>query len=159
MDHSQATKNRVEHRVILLVEDNPDSVELALRAFRKNNVKEEIVVAKDGVEALDYMFARGAFADRDPCAMPLFILLDLKLPKMNGLEVLQQLRADDRTKLVPIVILSSSKEKKDIISCYGSGANSYIRKSVDYLKFVEDIGAITQYWLVLNESVPLWSVN
>ena len=144
----------MDHRSILLVEDNPDDIELTLRALKKNNIANEVIVAKDGVEALDYLFGMGAHAGRDKSKMPTVILLDLKLPRMNGLEVLQRLRADKRTKLLPIVILTSSKEERDMIDGYKFGANSYIHKPVDFTKFREAVHELGRYWLVLNEPAP-----
>ena len=120
------------NETILLVEDNPDDVELTMRAFRKNNIANNVVVARDGVEALDYLFGRGAYAGRNTADLPRLILLDLKMPKMDGLHVLEHLRADERTRLTPVVILTSSKEDQDLINSYKSGANSYVRKPVDF---------------------------
>ena len=139
---------------ILLVEDNPDDVELTMRAFRKNNIANNVVVARDGVEALDYLFCRGVYADRNIKDTPRLILLDLKLPKLDGLQVLEHLRADECTKLVPVVILTSSKEEQDLISGYKSGANSYVRKPVDFNQFVEAVRQIGLYWLLINEPPP-----
>jgi len=144
----------MDNRIILLVEDNPDDVELTLRALKKNNVTNEVVVAHDGVEALDYLFGSGAYAGRDLSVMPTVILLDLKLPKMDGLEVLRRLRADDRTRLLPVVILTSSKEEQDIVNGYRLGANSYVRKPVDYDQFAETIRQLGLYWLILNQPPP-----
>ncbi len=141
-------------KFILLVEDNPDDVELTIRSLKKNNIMNEVVVAGDGAEALEYLFGTGAHAGRDPSAMPAVILLDLKLPKIDGLEVLQRLRADERTKFLPVVILTSSKEEKDVINGYKLGANSYIRKPVDFTQFSEAVGQLGLYWLLLNESLP-----
>jgi len=141
-------------RIILLIEDNPDDVDLTLRAFKKNNVLNKIVVASDGVEALDYLFGTGAFQGRDMSVMPELILLDLKLPKIDGLEVLKRIREDERTKLLPVVILTSSKEESDLILGYKLGANSYIRKPVKFDEFVEAVGQLGLYWLVLNEPPP-----
>jgi len=138
--------------VILLVEDNPDDVELTMRAFRKNNIANEVVVARDGVEALDYLFCRGAHSSRDITQSPRLILLDLKLPKLDGLQVLEQIRADERSRLVPVVILTSSKEEQDLISGYKSGANSYVRKPVDFNQFLAAVRQIGLYWLLINES-------
>ena len=142
----------IRNEVILLVEDNPDDVELTLRAFRKNNIANKVIVATDGVEALEYLFCRGPYADRDPQDCPRLVLLDLKLPKMDGLQVLGHLRTDERTKLLPVVILTSSKEEQDMISGYKCGANSYVRKPVDFNKFVEAVHQIGLYWLLINES-------
>lgn len=144
----------MEDKVILLVEDNPDDEALTLRALKKNNISNGIVVARDGVEALDYLFASGPYAARDPRAMPQIILLDLKLPKLDGLEVLRRVRADGRTRLLPVVILTSSKEEQDRLEGYSLGANSYIRKPVDYAQFTEAVRQLGLYWLVLNEAPP-----
>ena len=142
-----------ETRVILLVEDNPDDEALTLRAFAKNNIGNRIVVVRDGAEALDWLFKRGAHQGRRE-ADPQVILLDLKLPKVDGLEVLRQLRDDARTKLLPVVILTSSKEESDLLRGYELRANSYIRKPVDFAHFVESVREIGLYWLVLNEPPP-----
>jgi CheY-like chemotaxis protein len=144
----------ITDETILLVEDNPDDVELTLRAFRKNNIANNVVVARDGVEALDYLFGRGAYADRNIKDTPRLILLDLKLPKLDGLQVLERLRADEHTKLTPVVILTSSKEEQDLISGYKTGANSYVRKPVDFNQFVEAVRQIGLYWLLINEPPP-----
>lgn len=143
-----------KNKIILLVEDNPDDEELTMRALKKNNISNEIVVARDGAEALDYLFARGKYSKRDTSIMPQLILLDLKLPKIDGIEVLKQIRSDDRTKLLPVVILTLSKEQQDLVDGYSSGANSYIRKPVDFKEFVKAVGQLGLYWLVLNESPP-----
>jgi two-component system response regulator len=140
------------NETILLVEDNPDDIELTLRAFRKNHIANNVVVAHDGVEALDYLFGRGAYASRNTADVPRLILLDLKMPKMDGLHVLEHLRADERTRLTPVVILTSSKEEHDLISSYKSGANSYVRKPVDFNEFLEAVRNIGLYWLLINES-------
>jgi two-component system response regulator len=137
---------------ILLVEDNPDDVELTLRAFKKNNIANDLVIARDGAEALDYLFGNGTYDGRDTSEMPRIILLDLKLPKVDGLQVLERLRADERTKLTPVVILTSSKEEQDLVRGYKSGANSYVRKPVDFNQFVEAVRQIGLYWLLINES-------
>jgi CheY-like chemotaxis protein len=144
----------ITDETILLVEDNPDDVELTMRAFRKNNIANSVVVARDGVEALDYLFGRGAYADRNIKDTPRLILLDLKLPKLDGLQVLERLRADEHTKLTPVVILTSSKEEQDLISGYKTGANSYVRKPVDFNQFVEAVREIGLYWLLINEPPP-----
>jgi two-component system response regulator len=141
-------------RVILLVEDNPDDELLALRALKKSNVPNEVVVAHDGVEALDYLFASGPYEGRDASAMPQLVLLDLKLPRVDGLEVLKRLRSDERTRLLPVVILTSSRERRDVLEGYGLGANSYVRKPVDFEQFVRAIEQLKLYWLVLNETPP-----
>ena len=140
--------------IILLVEDNPDDVELTKRAFRKNNIANNLVVARDGVEALDYLFCRGAYAERNIKDLPRLILLDLKLPKLDGLQVLAHLRSNESTRLVPVVILTSSKEEQDLISGYKNGANSYVRKPVDFNQFVEAVRHIGLYWLLINEPPP-----
>lgn len=141
-------------KMILLVEDNPDDEMLTRMALEENHLLNEIVVAHDGVEALDYLFGRGAHAGRDPNDMPQVVLLDLKLPKLNGLDVLRALRADDRTKLLPVVILTSSNEEKDLLDGYRLGANSYVQKPVDFLQFTEAVKQLGLYWLLLNESPP-----
>lgn len=141
-------------KVILLVEDNPDDVALTMRSFKKNNIMNEVIVAADGKEALDYLFGRGDYATRDMTCMPILTLLDLKLPKVDGLEVLKQIRADERTRLLPVVILTSSKEEHDLIEGYKLGANSYIRKPVDFNQFNEAVKQLGLYWLVLNEAPP-----
>jgi two-component system response regulator len=143
----------MENREILLVEDNPDDVELTLHSFKKSHIVNEIVVVRDGAEALDYLFFKGAYANRDK-SMPALVLLDLKLPKIDGLEVLRRIRSDERTKLVPVVILTSSKEKRDLIDGYRNGANSYVRKPVDFEEFAKATETLGLYWLVLNEPLP-----
>jgi DNA-binding response OmpR family regulator len=144
----------VGDKIILLVEDNADDEALTLRALKKNNIRNEVVVARDGAEALDFLFGTGAYAGRDLSFMPTITLLDLKLPKVDGLEVLRRLRAEDRTKLLPVVILTSSKEEQDVITGYSLGANSYIRKPVDFAQFTEAIRELGLYWLVMNEPPP-----
>ena len=139
-------------KIILLVEDNPDDEELTRLAFEKSNVANELAVVRDGVEALDYLFGTGAHAGRDLGAMPAVILLDLKLPKIDGLEVLRRLRADDRTKLLPVVVLTSSREQEDIVRSYSTGANSYVRKPVEFEQFVQAVRQLGLYWLLLNET-------
>jgi two-component system response regulator len=140
---------------ILLVEDRQDDVELTIRALKKNKIANEVVVAADGAEALDYLFGTGKHAARDVTQVPALVLLDLKLPKVEGLEVLRRLRADARTKLLPVVILTSSKEEQDLVSSYSLGANSYIRKPVDFSQFSESVRQLGLYWLVLNEAPPV----
>jgi two-component system response regulator len=135
----------------LLVEDNPDDEALALRAFSKINISNKIIVARDGVEALDYIFATGQYADRDKTQIPSVVLLDLKLPKIDGLEVLRRIRTHDATKSMPVVILTSSKEEQDIVQGYNLGANSYVRKPIDYNEFVQAVSQLGVYWLLLNE--------
>jgi len=137
---------------ILLVEDNPDDIELLMRALRKNNIANDITVTRDGAEALDYLFGSGKYTDRDTSITPRIVLLDLKMPKMNGLQVLERIRADERTALTPVIILTSSKEEQDLISGYKSGANSYVRKPVDFNEFVDAVRQIGLYWLLINES-------
>lgn len=140
-----------DRHFIFLVEDNADDEALTLRALKKNNISNEVIVARDGAEALDLLFARGKFSDRDPSILPQVMLLDLNLPKIDGLNVLKQLRSNDRTKLIPVVILTSSKEDQDIIEGYSLGANSYVRKPVDFNDFSEAIRQLGLYWLILNE--------
>jgi two-component system response regulator len=143
------------NKAILLVEDNPDDELLTLRALKKNNVTSEVVVARDGVEALDYLFGAGEYAGRDTGVMPQVILLDLKLPKVDGLEVLRRLRADERTRLLPVVILTSSGEQQDMLDGYGYGANSYVRKPINFEQFVWAVEQLKLYWLRLNEAPPM----
>jgi CheY-like chemotaxis protein len=143
------------NKMIMLVEDNPDDEALTLRALRKNNIQNTVVVARDGVEALDYLFGTGIHAARDTRLKPVVVLLDLKLPKIDGVEVLRRLRADERTKLIPVVVLTSSKEEQDLINSYSFGCNSYIRKPVDFVQFVEAVRQLGLYWLVLNEAPPV----
>jgi two-component system response regulator len=142
-------------RPILLVEDNPDDEALTLRAFNKNRIGNTVIVARDGVEALDYLFATGPHSGRDLNVMPAVVLLDLKLPRIDGLEVLRRIRANERTSLIPVVILTTSKEQQDIYEGYSLGANSYIRKPVDFEKFIHAVGQLGLYWLVLNEPVEV----
>lgn len=144
----------MKEKVILLVEDSERDEELALRALRKNNIKNEVVVARDGEEALDYMFGTGGYAGRNPADVPTLVLLDIKLPKIDGLEVLRRLRADERTKLAPVVILTSSKEDTDRLQGYTSGANSYVRKPIEFSEFAEAVRQLGLYWLILNEPPP-----
>jgi len=139
---------------ILLVEDNPDDEALTLRALRQNNIMNRVDVVRDGAEAIDYLFCQGAHKAHDPSQKPAIVMLDLKLPKLDGLEVLQRIRADERTRLLPVVILTSSREEQDLIKGYSLGANSYIRKPVDFKQFVNAVDQIGLYWLVLNEPPP-----
>jgi two-component system response regulator len=141
----------IAEKIILLVEDNPNDVDLTLRAFKKNHIENKVVVARDGVEALDYLFARGSHTGGYPAALPVVVLLDLKLPKIDGIEVLKQIRANEQTKLLPVVILTSSNEDKDRLEGYLSGCNSYVQKPVDFNQFAEAIGQLGLYWLILNE--------
>ncbi len=142
-------------KVILLVEDNPDDELLTQRALKKNSIGNEVIVARDGVEALDYLFGMGTHEGRDLGEMPQVVLLDLKLPRIDGLEVLRRVRADERTRLLPVVILTSSREQQDLIGGYGYGANSYVRKPVDFAQFVEAVRQLGLYWLALNEAPPV----
>lgn len=144
----------LESKMILLVEDNADDEALTLRALKKNNIGNKVFVVRDGAEALDFLFCTGTHADRDPREMPQVTLLDLKLPKVDGLEVLRRLRADERTHMLPIVILTSSNEEKDVIDGYKLGANSYMRKPVDFNEFLEAARQLGLYWLVLNHMPP-----
>jgi two-component system response regulator len=141
-------------KTILLVEDNPDDVALTLRAFKRSHLMNPIVVVRDGVEALDYLFARDAYASRAGSPPPTLVILDLKLPRLDGLGVLKALRADPRTALQPTVILTSSKEEQDVVAGYSLGANSYVRKPVDFVEFVEAVKALGIYWLALNQNPP-----
>ncbi|MGQ3050170.1 MAG: response regulator [Roseateles sp.] len=143
-----------ENKTILLVEDNPDDVALTLRAFKRSHLMNPLVVARDGVEALDFLFARGDHAARLGAPLPTLIILDLKLPKLDGLGVLKAMRADERTALLPTVILTSSKEEQDVVSGYALGANSYVRKPVDFVEFVEAVKVLGLYWLALNLPPP-----
>ena len=142
------------NNVILLVEDNTDDEALTLRALKKNDIKNEVVVARDGAAAIEYLFATGQYAGRDPNHLPRVVLLDLKLPKVDGLEVLRQIRANEHTKLLPVVILTSSNEEQDRFKGYHSGANSYVRKPVDFNQFIDAVRQLGLYWLILNEQPP-----
>jgi two-component system response regulator len=144
----------IEERSILLVEDSPTDEVLTLRALEMNRIHNEVIVARDGVEALDYLFARGSRAGRDSSVLPALVLLDLNLPKINGIEVLQQIRANERTKLLPVVILTSSDEDKDRLAGYLSGCNSYVQKPVDFEQFAKAVRQLGLYWLVLNKAPP-----
>jgi two-component system response regulator len=142
------------NHIILLVEDRADDVELTLRAFEKANIANEIVVAGDGEDAINYLFATGRHSGRDPTVMPQVVLMDLKLPKLDGLGVLRRMRADERTRRLPVVIMTSSKEQKDVVSGYNLGANSFVRKPVDFMQFVDAAKLLGLYWLVMNEPPP-----
>lgn len=141
--------------MILLIEDNPDDEALTLRALKKNHIRNEVVVARDGVEALDFLFGEGAHAGRDLTVMPELILLDLKLPKVDGIEVLRAIRSSEHARLLPVVVLTTSNEEPDRLSCYDLGANSYVRKPVDFQQFIEAVGQLGLYWLILNERPPV----
>lgn len=142
-------------KTILLVEDNPNDVELTMLALKKNKLVNNINVVNDGAEALEYLFATGAYAGRHACRLPQLVLLDLRLPKVDGIEVLQRLRADPRTRRLPVVIMTSSNEEADLARAYDNGANSYVRKPVDFEHFVEAVKMLGLYWLILNEPPPL----
>lgn len=141
-------------KAILLIEDSADDEALTLRAFSKNNIQNPIIVVRDGQQALDYLFATGAYAGRDARDLPQIVLLDLKLPKVDGLEVLRRIRGDERTQLLPVVILTSSREEQDVINGYRLGANSYVRKPVNFDEFIEAARQLGLYWLLLNEPLP-----
>ena len=144
----------MSEQVVLLVEDSSSDEELTLRALRKSGIANRVVVARDGAEALDYLFARGQYAGLDPRDSPQVVFLDLNLPKVGGLEVLRQIRADERTRLLPVVILTSSREDRDVLSGYASGANSYVVKPVDFSQFAEAIRQLGMYWLIINQPAP-----
>lgn len=144
----------MKDKVILMVEDNPRDEALTLRALRKSNIVNDVVVARDGVEALDYLFGTGTYEGRDTSIVPQLILLDLKLPRMDGLQVLKSLRADDRTKRLPVVVFTSSSEEEDMLKSYDLGANSYVRKPVDFEHFSEATRQLGMYWLLLNQAAP-----
>jgi CheY-like chemotaxis protein len=144
----------MEEKMILLVEDNPDDEALTIRALKKNNIGNRLIVLRDGVEAIDFLFCTGAYSDRDPRETPQLILLDLKLPRLDGLEVLKRIRADERTSVLPVVILTSSKEEQDLLRSYKLGANSYVRKPVDFSQFLDAVRQLGLYWLVINEAPP-----
>jgi two-component system response regulator len=145
----------MEEKIIMLVEDNPDDVELTIRALKKNNILNRMIVAKDGVESLDYLFGTGVHAGRNVKELPIVVLLDLKLPRVDGLEVLKRIRQNDITRLLPVVILTSSSEEQDKINGYEGGANSYVRKPVDFAQFTEAIKTLGLYWLIWNEPAPV----
>ena len=144
----------MDQTTILLIEDNPDDVELTLHAFQKNNMANEVVVASDGAESLDYLFGTGKYAGRDADEPPALILLDLQLPKLGGLEVLRKVREDERTKRIPVVIMTNSDEEEDIVNGYNGGANSYLRKPVDFTEFMNAVNQLEMYWMVLNTPPP-----
>jgi CheY-like chemotaxis protein len=144
----------MNEKIILLVEDNPDDEELTLLALKESNILNKVAVARDGVEALDYLFGAGKWAGRDSFQRPQIILLDLKLPKLSGLEVLERLRANPRTRLIPVVVLTSSSEEEDVIASYRLGANSYVRKPVEFHRFADAVRQLGLYWLLLNETPP-----
>ena len=145
----------MKDKIILLIEDNPDDAALTLRALENNNIKNDVVVVNDGAEALDYLFGTGSYAGRDLTIMPQLTLLDLKLPKVDGLDVLRRVRANELTRLLPVVILTSSNEEQDRINAYGLGANSYVRKPIDFGQFIDAVRNLGLYWLILNEPAPL----
>ncbi|MGC1508602.1 response regulator [Ketobacter sp.] len=146
----------MDNMTILLVEDNPDDELLALRALKKSSVPNQVVVVRDGQEALDYVFGTGKYQDRDVRALPKVVFLDLQLPKLNGIEVLRSIRGDERTKRIPVVLLTSSDEIQDMVDCYESGANSYINKPVDFNEFVDQVRLLGQYWLGVNRTPALY---
>jgi two-component system, response regulator len=148
------SEDMIRSGTILLVEDNPDEAELTLRAFERCGTTQQIIVVRDGEEALDYLFASGAHAGRDPKLMPEVVLLDLKLPKLSGLEVLRRMRADERTRRLPVVVLTSSNEERDVLSSYDLGANSFVRKPVDFGEFIAAVRQLGLYWLVANQTPP-----
>ncbi|MCX5848025.1 MAG: response regulator [Deltaproteobacteria bacterium] len=148
----------MEEKIILLVEDNPDDVELTIRAFNKNHISNKMIIANNGVEALDYLFGKGMYAGREIKDLPILIILDLNLPKINGLEVLKAIRQNEITKLLPVVILTSSDQEDDVIACYKLGANSYLPKPVDFIEFMETVKLLGLYWLLRNEPPPIKKV-
>ena len=141
----------MKQKTILLVEDNPDDEELTMMALRQSKIMNQVIIARDGVEALDYLFCTGVHAQSSPCSLPQLVLLDLKLPKLNGLDVLAKIRADERMKYIPVVVMTSSSEEEDIISSYQMGANSYIRKPIEFHRFVDAVAQLGLYWLLINE--------
>jgi two-component system, response regulator len=149
----------MDNKTILLVEDNLDDVDLTLRALKKSNIRNEVKVVCDGAEALDYLFGKGKYTDRNLANMPAVILLDLKLPKVDGIEVLRQIRANELTKFLPVVILTSSKEEQDILNGYILGVNSYVQKPVDFIQFAGAVSNLGLYWLLLNETPPNQKIN
>jgi two-component system response regulator len=149
-----AREERRMNRSLLLIEDNPTDEKLTIRAFKKSGVAIDIVVARDGAEALDYLFASGKYGDRDPRALPAVVMLDLKLPRIDGLEVLRLIRANDVTRMLPVVILTASKENEDVARGYALGANAYVRKPVDFVEFAEAARTLGLFWLLMNEPPP-----
>jgi CheY-like chemotaxis protein len=149
------SNNRMNNKVILLVEDNPDDADLTVRAFKRHKILNEVVIAPDGSAALDYLFGTGLYEGRDTAIQPALILLDLNLPKIGGLEVLRRIRTDGRTRHLPVVVLTSSKEDRDLVEAYDNHVNSYIRKPVDFVQFSEAVRLLGLYWLVMNEIPPL----
>jgi len=145
---------KIRGGTILLIEDNEGDIELTMRALKKNNISNEVVIARDGEEALNYLFCEGVHSKRDPCDLPVLVLMDLKLPKVSGLEVLKRIRADKDLELLPVVILTLSKEESDIIAGYKLGANSYVRKPIDFIEFIDAVKHLGIYWLMLNEPLP-----
>lgn len=146
-------------RYILLVEDNPDDEELTLLSLRKNNLAHDIIVVRDGVEAIEFLFGTGQYAGRDVSHVPMVILLDLKLPKLDGLGVLKRLRAEQRTRTLPVVVLTSSSQDADVIASYNLGANSYVRKPVEFGAFVEAVSSLGLYWVLLNRPPPMYAAS
>ena len=142
------------NKMILLVEDNPNDEELTLRALRKANIANEVAIARDGQEAIDFLFGTGKYAGREPPAMPAVVLLDLKLPKLDGIDVLKRIRADPRTKLIPVVVLTSSSEDEDMVRSYQSGANSYVRKPIEFSAFANAVTQLGMYWVLINQVPP-----
>ncbi|HEX9193570.1 MAG TPA: response regulator [Burkholderiales bacterium] len=144
----------MKDKLILLVEDNPNDEELTLRALRMAHIANEVIVARDGSEAVDFLFGTGEYAGRDPTHMPALVLLDLKLPKLNGFDVLERMRADPRTELIPVVVLTSSSEEEDMLRSYESGANSYVRKPIEFSAFANAVAQLGMYWVLLNQNPP-----
>jgi two-component system, response regulator len=153
--HETQKEREMNSKSILLVEDNPDDVALTLRAFKKNNISNKIIVTGDGAEALDYLYAKGKYAGRDAKDLPVLVLLDLKLPKIDGLDVLRTIRQNEFTKLLPVVILTSSTEEKNVVDGYKLGANSYVRKPIDFNDFEKVVHVLGLYWLIWNEPPPV----
>ncbi|HEY9745555.1 MAG TPA: response regulator [Oculatellaceae cyanobacterium] len=154
MPEKALSEKLMREKAILLVEDNPNDAELAMLAFKKNNFPTKIILARDGVEALDYLFGTGAYSDRNIEEKPKLILLDLKLPKIDGLEVLRTIRSDERTRYIPVVVLTSSKEQRDLTEAYRLCVNAYVRKPIDFAEFTETVRQLDSFWLLLNEQPP-----